>query len=117
MSEPNTSQLRSAIPLHDPRLNSNLIQAMMANAPAVNATTTAVAASTKAILDRIAPSVKIILDQIAPSVKAIVDWITAHPYQTAFLVVNGMIIVTPAAATVPILSAMGFSATGPVAGE
>jgi hypothetical protein len=106
MSEPNTSQLRSAIPLHDPRLNSNLIQAMMANAPAVNATTTAVAASTK-----------VILDQIAPSVKAIVDWINAHPYQTAFLVVNGVIIATPAAATVPILSAMGFSATGPVAGE
>src|SRR5690242_13703145 len=49
--------------------------------------------------------------------QAIVDWIAAHPYQTAFHIVNGVIICTPAAATVPFLSAMGFSATGPVAGK
>lgn len=49
--------------------------------------------------------------------QAIVDWIAAHPYQTAFHIVNGVIMCTPAAATVPFLSAMGFSATGPVAGK
>ncbi|KAJ8108229.1 hypothetical protein OPT61_g8318 [Boeremia exigua] len=48
---------------------------------------------------------------------AILDWISAHPYQTAFHVVNGVIVCTPAAATVPFLSAMGFGATGPVAGS
>jgi hypothetical protein len=51
------------------------------------------------------------------SAKVILDWIAAHPYQTAFHVANGVILATPAAATVPIFSAMGFSATGPVAGE
>lgn len=49
--------------------------------------------------------------------QAVLDWIAAHPYQTAFHVVNGVIICTPAAATVPFLSAMGFSAAGPVAGR
>jgi hypothetical protein len=53
----------------------------------------------------------------AASAKVILDWIAAHPYQTAFLVANGAIIATPAAATVPFLGAMGFSPTGPVAGE
>lgn len=48
--------------------------------------------------------------------QVILDWIAAHPYQTAFHVVNGVIICTPAAATVPIFAAMGFTATGPVAG-
>ena len=49
--------------------------------------------------------------------QAVLDWITAHPYQTAFHVVNGVIICTPAAATVPFLSALGFGATGPIAGR
>ncbi|KAF2995995.1 hypothetical protein E8E13_000584 [Curvularia kusanoi] len=49
--------------------------------------------------------------------QAVLDWIAAHPYQTAFHVVNGVIICTPAAATVPFLSALGFGATGPVAGS
>ncbi|KAJ4319178.1 hypothetical protein N0V94_004051 [Neodidymelliopsis sp. IMI 364377] len=49
--------------------------------------------------------------------QAVLDWISAHPYQTAFHVVNGVIMCTPAAATVPFLSAMGFGASGPVAGS
>ncbi|KAF2624654.1 hypothetical protein BU25DRAFT_413201 [Macroventuria anomochaeta] len=48
--------------------------------------------------------------------QAVLCWISAHPYQTAFHVVNGFIICTPAAATVPFLAALGFSTTGPVAG-
>jgi ammonia channel protein AmtB len=63
------------------------------------------------------PSLVIMATAAAASAKIIFDWIAAHPYQTAFHVANGVILVTPAAATVPILSAMGFSATGPVAGE
>lgn len=48
--------------------------------------------------------------------QAVLDWITAHPYQTAFHVVNGVIMCTPAAATVPFLSALGYGASGPIAG-
>lgn len=51
------------------------------------------------------------------STQAVLDWITAHPYQTAFHVVNGVIICTPAAATVPFLAALGFTAAGPAAGS
>ncbi|KAF1994189.1 hypothetical protein P154DRAFT_39174 [Amniculicola lignicola CBS 123094] len=47
----------------------------------------------------------------------VTDWIAAHPYQSAFHVVNGVILVTPAAATVPFFSAMGFTAAGPAAGS
>ncbi|KAF1927477.1 uncharacterized protein M421DRAFT_180541 [Didymella exigua CBS 183.55] len=49
--------------------------------------------------------------------KVVLDWIVAHPYQTAFQVVNGVIICTPAAATVPVLAALGFGAGGPIAGS
>lgn len=49
--------------------------------------------------------------------QAVLDWIAAHPYQTAFHIVNGVIICTPAAATVPFLAALGFGTTGPVAGR
>ena len=45
------------------------------------------------------------------------EWITAHPGQTALLVVNGVVIFTPAALTVPVLASMGWGASGPVAGE
>jgi hypothetical protein len=48
---------------------------------------------------------------------AVLEWIAAHPYQTFFHVVNGVILVTPAAATVPIFSLLGFSSLGPVAGS
>lgn len=49
--------------------------------------------------------------------QAVIDWIAAHPYQTAFQIVNGVIICTPAAATVPFLAALGFGANGPIAGK
>lgn len=44
--------------------------------------------------------------------KVVLAYIAAHPYQTAFQVVNGVIICTPAAATVPVLAALGFGAGG-----
>ena len=43
----------------------------------------------------------------------LLDWIAAHPYQTVFHVVNGVVLLTPAAATVPFFSALGLSAGGP----
>ena len=49
--------------------------------------------------------------------QTVLDWIAAHPYQTAFQIVNGVIICTPAAATVPFLAALGFGANGPIAGR
>jgi len=47
---------------------------------------------------------------------ALLDWIKEHPYQTFFHVVNGVVLLTPAAATVPFFSAIGLGAGGPVAG-
>jgi hypothetical protein len=44
-------------------------------------------------------------------------WITAHPGQSALLVANGVLTFTPAALTAPLLAAMGFGASGPIAGE
>jgi hypothetical protein len=41
----------------------------------------------------------------------VTNWIIAHPYQTALHAVN-----TPAAATVPILTGLGFTRAGPRAG-
>ena len=46
----------------------------------------------------------------------LLDWIAEHPYQTFFHVVNGVVLLTPAAATVPFFAALGLSAGGPVAG-
>jgi hypothetical protein len=46
----------------------------------------------------------------------VLTWITDHPYQSAFHAFNGVILCTPAAITVPIFSALGFSAAGPAAG-
>lgn len=45
-----------------------------------------------------------------------VAWVCEHPYQTAMHTVNAALLVTPAAATVPIFNALGFSAAGPIAG-
>jgi hypothetical protein len=53
----------------------------------------------------------------AMNTTAILEWIAVHPYQTFFHVVNGVVFVTPAAATVPIFSLLGFSSVGPVAGS
>ena len=49
--------------------------------------------------------------------QALIDWISAHPYQTFLHVVNGVVLLTPAAATIPFFSALGLSAGGPVAGQ
>lgn len=48
---------------------------------------------------------------------AVTGWITDHPYQTAMHVANGVILCTPAAITVPVFSALGFSTVGPAAGK
>jgi hypothetical protein len=45
------------------------------------------------------------------------DRIKAHPYQTAFHVVNGVVFLAPGLVTGPILWGMGFSPLGPVAGK
>ena len=47
---------------------------------------------------------------------AVAAWVAVHPYQTALHAVNGVILLTPAAVTVPIFSALGFTASGPAAG-
>lgn len=52
----------------------------------------------------------------AAATQSLLNWISAHPYQTCFHVVNGVVLLTPAAATVPVFSALGLSAGGPVAG-
>ncbi|KZM18976.1 uncharacterized protein EKO05_0011304 [Ascochyta rabiei] len=49
--------------------------------------------------------------------KVVLDWIAGHPYQTVFQIVNGVIICTPAAATIPVFAALGFSAGGPLPGS
>jgi hypothetical protein len=51
-----------------------------------------------------------------PAAQAVKEWVTEHPYQTAMHVANGVILCTPAAVTVPIFSALGFTAAGPAAG-
>jgi hypothetical protein len=51
------------------------------------------------------------------AVNAVTTWVTNHPYQTAMHIANGVILCTPAAVTVPIFSALGFSAAGPAAGN
>ncbi|KFY32997.1 hypothetical protein V495_08530 [Pseudogymnoascus sp. VKM F-4514 (FW-929)] len=47
----------------------------------------------------------------------VLEWIAAHPGQSALLVVNGVLVFTPAAVTGPLLSQMGFGAAGPVGGS
>ncbi|KAF2030798.1 hypothetical protein EK21DRAFT_29523, partial [Setomelanomma holmii] len=44
------------------------------------------------------------------------DRVAEHNYQAVFHVVKGAILCTPAAATVPLFTALGFSAAGPAAG-
>lgn len=47
----------------------------------------------------------------------IFDWMRAHPGQAVFYIVNGFLVFTPAALTGPLLTSMGWGASGPVAGE
>lgn len=47
----------------------------------------------------------------------IFEWMKAHPGQTVFYVVNGVLVFTPAFLTGPILASMGWVASGPAAGE
>jgi hypothetical protein len=54
---------------------------------------------------------------MAAAAQPLLDWIAAHPYQTLFHVVNGVVLLTPAAATVPFFAALGIPAGGPVAGK
>jgi hypothetical protein len=56
------------------------------------------------------------MDVALPFAQAAKDWVTEHPYQTAMHVANGVIVCTPAAVTVPIFTALGFTAAGPAAG-
>lgn len=44
------------------------------------------------------------------------DWIMEHPFQTMFQIVNGVVLITPAAATSPIFHMIGLTALGPEAG-
>ena len=57
------------------------------------------------------------MNAIAAAAQSLINWITAHPYQAFLHVVNGVVLLTPAAATVPLFSVLGFSAGGPVAGQ
>lgn len=50
------------------------------------------------------------------TVNAVTTWVSNHPYQTAMHAANVVILCTPAAITVPVFSALGFSAAGPAAG-
>ncbi|KAL3421795.1 hypothetical protein PVAG01_05951 [Phlyctema vagabunda] len=53
---------------------------------------------------------------LANAPAAVHRWISANPGQSALLVTNGILILTPAALTGPLLATMGFGASGPVAG-
>jgi hypothetical protein len=45
------------------------------------------------------------------------EWVKANPGQTCFYVTNGIMVLTPAAVSSPLLGILGFGAQGPVAGE
>jgi hypothetical protein len=51
-----------------------------------------------------------------PAALAVKDWVAEHPYQTFMHVVNGVILCTPAAVTVPLFSAIGMTTQGPATG-
>lgn len=60
---------------------------------------------------------RVIQTGIANVPAVVYTWIAANPRQSALLLTNGALIFTPAVVTAPLLSTMGFAATGPVAGE
>lgn len=45
------------------------------------------------------------------------DWIKAHPYQTAFYVAHGIVIVAPTPVTAPLIGAAGLATASPAAGK
>lgn len=49
--------------------------------------------------------------------KLMSDFATKHPYQTAFIICNGFIILTPGVVTGPLLGLAGFTSLGPAAGK
>ena len=46
----------------------------------------------------------------------LLKWIQDHPYQTFFYIVNGVIFLYPAVATVPFFATIGVNTCGPIAG-
>ena len=46
----------------------------------------------------------------------VTDWIIAHPYQTAFHVVGGVVFFAPGLVSTPLLGALGWTSVGPRAG-
>jgi hypothetical protein len=44
-------------------------------------------------------------------------WMREHPGQTVFHIVNGVMVFTPGALTVPLLASMGWATSGPVGSE
>jgi len=44
------------------------------------------------------------------------DWIIAHPYQTVFHVVSGVVFFAPVPVSMPLLGALGWTSVGPRAG-
>ncbi|TAQ86342.1 hypothetical protein B7494_g5308 [Chlorociboria aeruginascens] len=53
-------------------------------------------------------------DQAPTALRA---WIEAHPYQTAFLVMNGVIVLAPGVLSAPVLAALGWGGAGVRAGS
>ncbi|KAL1616793.1 hypothetical protein SLS54_008185 [Diplodia seriata] len=53
-------------------------------------------------------------DDLPQTTKA---WIKAHPYQTAFYVAHGVVIVAPTPVTAPLIGAAGLATASPVAGS
>ncbi|KAL0263690.1 hypothetical protein SLS55_002671 [Diplodia seriata] len=53
-------------------------------------------------------------DDLPQTTKA---WIKAHPYQTAFYVAHGVVIVAPTPVTAPLIGAAGLATASPVAGK
>ncbi|KAH7047475.1 hypothetical protein B0J12DRAFT_123733 [Macrophomina phaseolina] len=45
------------------------------------------------------------------------EWIKAHPYQTAFYVAHGIVIVAPTPVTAPLIGAAGLATASPAAGS
>ncbi|OCL07334.1 hypothetical protein AOQ84DRAFT_250526, partial [Glonium stellatum] len=41
------------------------------------------------------------------------DWILAHPYQTAFYVVGGVVFIAPGLVSTPLLHVLGWTSVGP----